>query len=275
MKRNKILLLLIAILIPGVLLSAPGDTLNLVPIEFQGAREGWFEFPEAGENFEKILMDYTLRCPPGKPCGEWDYIVNLFIRNYYVPNYKIGNSAPDTIFYLTSPSWKYTPIVENGKIVGLDSTEKDPVMLYSYDIENPQDPTVATKSTPVWTRYYINYIKEDGTLDSVLSGYDEKIAIQKKQVYFNNDVTIFDQIEIFRYITPYGNGLSLGDGFTWTIDMSDFRPFLTGKVFFRAPATPSWIAPMSQNSYEDLELSFDFIEGTPERDIIKMDKRKN
>lgn len=251
--------------------SENGDTLQLVPIEFQGSREGWFVFPEATLHFEKIIMEYKLRCPPGKPCGEWDYDVNLFLRNYYAPNYSYKGRSLDTTFYMTSPGFTYTPVFEAGKIVSFDSTETPAQWIYLYDYQNEVSPTMLLDSIQVWDRYYTYKLEDGAIVDSVLTDYDEFITLDKRRVYFNDNVTIFDQFEIFRYITPYGNGITLGEGFSWIIDMTDFRPMLSGKAFFYAPATPSWIAPMSQNAYEDLELKFNFIEGIPERNIISLD----
>jgi hypothetical protein len=255
----------------NTLFSATGDTIEVRTIEFQEPRQGWYDFPEEGTSIERIMMNYKLRCPPGKPCGEWDYIVNLFIRNYYAPNYQFNGRSPDTTFYLTSHGWDYIPIYDGENVIGLDSVETEPIWLYTFDI-NSENPTEPTDSIEVWQRYYKDYVIEDGQIvDSTLSDYDEFIALEKKRVYFNDDVTIFDQIEIFRYITPYGNGLDLGPGFNWQIEMTDFRPYLTGKVYFYAPSSPGWQKPMDQNHYEDLELTFDFVEGTPERDILSLE----
>lgn len=248
-----------------------GDTLKLIPIEFQGAREGWFEFPESDLNFEKIIMEYKLRCPPGKPCGEWDYIVNLFLRKYYAPNYSYKGRSPDTTFFMTSAGKKYIPIYDGENVIGFDSTDTENQWVYFYDYKNSENPTRKIDSIKAWDRYY-SYILQDGKIiDSTLSKADEFIALDKSEVFFNDKVTIYEQFEVFRYITPYGNNLDLGTGFSWIIDMSDFRPMFSGKVYFYAPATPSWIAPMSQNAYEDLELTFNFIEGTPERNVLAID----
>lgn len=63
--------------------------------------------------------------------------------------------------------------------------------------------------------------------------------------------------ELARYITPYGNGLSLGDGWTWTFDVSDYRTLLADSVRLQAG-----------NWQELLQMEFWMIKGTPPRDIL-------
>ncbi|MBS1538573.1 MAG: hypothetical protein JST20_12585, partial [Bacteroidetes bacterium] len=155
------------LLIVGVLCSisitkaADGDTIKVRPIEFGGNQVVGFKCPPANIRYQKVLMNFKLRCPPGKPCGEWDYL-------YYV--------------FITKPN----------------STQ----------------------------RY-----------------------------------------EIMRYISPYGNGLNLGSGFTWTMDVTDFSPLLHDSVYINANMHNPWDASVLQ---EDLELTFDFITGTPPRDVISI-----
>ncbi len=69
-----------------------------------------------------------------------------------------------------------------------------------------------------------------------------------------------ERFEIGRYITPYGIGLDLGAGFTWIFDVSDYRPLLTDTVRITAG-----------NWQELLDLKFVMIEGTPPRDVLKVE----
>jgi len=66
-----------------------------------------------------------------------------------------------------------------------------------------------------------------------------------------------DNVEIGRYITPYGIGLDLGpDGFKWIYDVTDYADFLDGQVTLAAG-----------NQQELIDLRFELIEGTPARDL--------
>jgi len=67
------------------------------------------------------------------------------------------------------------------------------------------------------------------------------------------------QYELGRYITPYGINLSLGNGFTWTYDVTDYLPLLHDSVHLNAG-----------NWQELLNLRFAFIKGTPARKPYKV-----
>jgi len=250
------------------LYSAPGDTTKIRAIEFQQRRIGWVNFPNLDfSKVDRILMNYKLRCPPGKPCGEWDYLAYVEVAHFYSVNFRVNKSFPSTYSYMKDTSWAYK--YENGNVV---KTAKTPSTLYLYD--NSENPTVPTDSMMVWPTYYSDY-KFDSNGKATDSTFVEPDAILQREftsrVYFNDENTFQDNIEIFRYITPYGNGLSLGDGVTWVIDVSDFIELLTGKVFIHAQRG-GWGDQYDQNVMEDLELTFDIIEGTPPRNPIKMTK---
>ncbi|MBI5324206.1 MAG: hypothetical protein HZB41_02820 [Ignavibacteriae bacterium] len=72
--------------------------------------------------------------------------------------------------------------------------------------------------------------------------------------------------ELGKFKTPYGFGLNLGDGFTWVYDVSDFRTILydSVRIEYMVPQTGTTL-------YEQLDLKFIMIEGTPPRDIIKIE----
>jgi hypothetical protein len=67
--------------------------------------------------------------------------------------------------------------------------------------------------------------------------------------------------ELMRFITPYGNGLSLGTGFTWTMDVTDFTPLLHDSVH---------IVNGGATQQEEVQITFDIIEGVPPRDVISI-----
>lgn len=86
---------LLFFLISGTLFGelADGDTLVIHPITFDTASpEGWnahykelIEFPDPEEPWRKILLVQTLKCDESTkgdkyPCGEWDYIWNVFVN---------------------------------------------------------------------------------------------------------------------------------------------------------------------------------------------------
>ena len=76
-------------------------------------RRGIYKFPDSSQSFRKILMYYTLKCDPRTTqdkynCGEWDYLTSskVYVHTGVLdsnmktfPLYKVGRSAPDTIYY--------------------------------------------------------------------------------------------------------------------------------------------------------------------------------
>lgn len=247
-------------------LSKDGDTTKVRTIEFTSRRGGWYDFNVDGKKYQRVLMNYKIKCPPGKPCGEWDYLAYVYVNKYYAPNYRLNKKSTDSAMYMLDTSWAYTAVYKDGQYI-IEKTPKQKILLEYYN--DPNNPTKRTDSMWVWPTYFNNY-KVDDTgkmVDSSFVKPDRVIYLSKKQVFYNDDVTIAEPIEIMRYITPYGNGLKLGDGFNFVIDVTDFLPLLQGKVNIFAPCG-GWGDQYSQDIMESLELTFDFIEGTPTRDII-------
>ncbi|MBX3044014.1 MAG: hypothetical protein KIT33_08125 [Candidatus Kapabacteria bacterium] len=263
--KRLILITLIGIFAYSInLFSAPGDKTIVRTIEFQERRAGWYDFPSQDKKYQQILLHYKLRCPPGKQCGEWDYLSYIFLHEWYAPSFRADKKVVETLAYMKDTSWNFSWV--DNQIV---KTPKESILLELYsDTENP---TKLTDSFRVWPTYYDNYSFDNSgkAIDSSLVEPDEVINLTKIRVNYNNDITFSDRWEIFRYITPYGNSLNLGDGVTWTLDVTDFAPLLTGRVYLASP-NGGWGDPYDQNDQEDLELTFEFIEGTPPRDVINL-----
>ncbi len=77
--------------------------------------------------------------------------------------------------------------------------------------------------------------------------------------YFNQPYELVNDVEIARYITPYGISFDLGpNGFAWIYDVTDYQQYLKDTVDLAA-----------HNTQELLDLKFAFIEGIPPRDVHK------
>tara|TARA_R110002050_G_scaffold221441_1_gene357291 strand:- start:82811 stop:86212 length:3402 start_codon:yes stop_codon:yes gene_type:complete len=71
--------------------------------------------------------------------------------------------------------------------------------------------------------------------------------------------------EIMSFVTPYGIGLDLGmAGKTWTFDVTDYTPFLNGSKRIFMNKGGQW--------QEDIDITFLFIVGTPERDVVDVEQ---
>lgn len=114
-----------------------------------------------------------------------------------------------------------------------------------------------------WDYLTYSYLfKKNGQKDSTVASIDTTFDINQTIVSIDTTWNVFwleDRFEIGRYITPYGNGLSLGTGFMWTFDVSDYRPLFEDTARITAG-----------NWQELLDLKFLFIEGTPPREPYKV-----
>ena len=133
----------------------------------------------------------------------------------------------------------------------------DPIALIYFD---PIDPTIAIDTILVWPSDFYTYTyNADGTIaDSTLVTSTSTIYNEDLE-YYGTPYEVINPIELSRFITPYGIGLDLGDGFTWTFDVSDYRSLLHDSVHLSAG-----------NWQELLDMEFWFIEGTPPRDVISV-----
>jgi hypothetical protein len=130
------------------------------------------------------------------------------------------------------------------------------IITFTDSINNPGS---AVDTLLVWPPYYYNYQynTQGQATDSTLS-----VPVETMQLAYYDYYVSFPEVERYelaRYITPYGNGLSLGNGWTWTFDVSDYRTLLTDSVHLAAG-----------NWQELLDMRFLFIEGTPPREVISI-----
>ncbi len=96
--------------------------------------------------------------------------------------------------------------------------------------------------------------KEVGTVEIPV---EDSINIGSLE-YFNKSPMAF---EIMSFVTPYGIGLDFGlEGLTWTFDVTQFGPILKGNKRMYMSRGGQW--------QEDMDIQFEFIEGTPDRDVI-------
>jgi hypothetical protein len=83
--------------------------------------------------------------------------------------------------------------------------------------------------------------------------------INEQITYYNPPYELVKDVEIARYITPYGIQFDLGpNGFSWIYDVTDYQDYLRNTVDLAA-----------HNTQELLDLKFAFIEGIPPRDLHK------
>lgn len=105
-------------------------------------------------------------------------------------------------------------------------------------------------------------LDEEGNIIATLP-YEGQIEslVNDTLEYWGAPFEVVDRYEIGRFITPYGIGLDLDeDGWTWVFDVTDYEPLLHGEVELEAG-----------NWQELLDMKFLFIEGTPPRDVQRVE----
>ncbi len=71
--------------------------------------------------------------------------------------------------------------------------------------------------------------------------------------------------ELVSFVTPYGIGLDFGqEGASWFLDMSDYASILKGDKRLQLTLGGQW--------QEDMDLEFQFMVGTPPRDVIQYEQ---
>ncbi len=144
-------------------------------------------------------------------------------------------------------------------LVVVDTLPKTAVNIVFFDTVHPVQPVDTILK---WPGYYNNYTFDAGghPTDSSLV-LPDSVLYHQDLPYYGAPYEVTVPWEIGRFITPYGNGLSLGDGFTWVYDVTDYAPFLHDSVHLTAG-----------NFQELLNLKFYMIKGTPPRDVKKIEK---
>ncbi|MCB0400535.1 MAG: T9SS type A sorting domain-containing protein [Flavobacteriales bacterium] len=112
--KNAVFALLFSLFTLGIFAQ---DTIEVKTLNFSDItkRRGWYVFPKDTNRYEKILMYYTLKCDAATTqdqyaCGEWDYTTytNLYQHNNVgAPRYLVDGNYPDTINYVTNPTYTY------------------------------------------------------------------------------------------------------------------------------------------------------------------------
>ncbi|NNM16915.1 MAG: hypothetical protein HKO56_09675, partial [Bacteroidia bacterium] len=135
--KNLLTALLIAFLFTNV--SVAQDTTIVQTLTFDSTGRNYvFEFPaDTGQSYERIIMEYRMRCKGGlisttsdrnKGCGEWDYSCNTYITDSAytdsikasAPSHTISGFGGTTYYYTSSPTYSYTQY-----------TQKDMAYLYT------------------------------------------------------------------------------------------------------------------------------------------------
>lgn len=149
-------------------------------------------------------------------------------------------------------------------VIVVDSIPNGQIQLDIYAQDNPGEEPYIDESLLVYPTYYNNYVYDEdlNAIDSSLVTPDAELNLEMIEYNTNEPgVEVLIPWEVGRFITPYGNNLSLGaDGWTWVYDVTDFQHLFQGdSVHIRAG-----------NFQELLDMKVYFVEGTPPRDVLEI-----
>lgn len=149
----------------------------------------------------------------------------------------------------------YTSHLDSTLVIDSVATGMTQVIAFN-DTLQPTTPTDTLYIYPL--TYSYTYDALGVKTDSLLSTPDSTLHLVNT-VYYDAPYQVTNRYEIGRFITPYGNGLNLGNGFTWWYDVSDYRTILHDSLRI-----------VSGNWQELHDLQFLFIKGTPPRTPVSI-----
>jgi hypothetical protein len=250
----------------------PGDTTtvrthNASHWNWYGSIDTWTQFPDTSYHYRKIILKYKLGCPSAG-CSDWDYTTQIFIRrhtgNYdssisYAPYFTVNGNPNDSVLFNISPTYVY--------YYDTATTNTDSALAATNQIiifGDSLNPTTATDTLFVYPGNYYNYIYD--TTGLII----DSVWVNADSIWYNGQYTVYtpfeiiENIEIARYITPYGGNLNGAWNNTWEFDVTDYALLLHDSVDIRAFYS-GWSDGFT------VTLDFVMIEGTPPRTSKRVD----
>jgi len=194
------------------------------------------------------------------------YAKDLGSNNHTLMPSALGMFKPNTSLFVGSQGLNLRPVVE----IGQGSLSANFNTLYIPKLKL-KEPIVIFEQAPLHRHFELvqTYI---GVPEGSTNTYDlngqmvGSTPIVTTQTFQNQAITVYNppyeiihDVEIARYITPYGIQFDLGpNGFTWIYDVTDYQQYLHGLVDLAA-----------HNTQELIDLKFAFIKGIPPRDVVK------
>ena len=233
-----------------------------------GNYDAWGELPDATKDYRKVYLDYTMGCATGG-CSDWDYTSQIFVRHRTgeidstlntTPTFTVNGDTQDTIYFSYNPVYIYSWDSINNI---LDSITSDTLEIIQFN--DPNNPTTAT-GTLIAFESNINIFKFNSTgviFDTIYFSADTSWLVNYYN-WYSSPYDVIENYELARVITPYGSGLANNWEFTTKFDITDFIQILRDSVEIRCHYS-GWSSGFSAT------LDFEFIEGTPARDVVKVE----
>jgi hypothetical protein len=159
-----------------------------------------------------------------------------------------GDTTMVQTFTFGSPQDSFFKFPDNSK------PYRKVLMYYTLKCNPKQSPACGEWDYLTYTYLYRHTGKYDRVVNSIDTTFDSAHNVLHIDTTWGSKERL-ERFELGRFITPYGVNLSLGNGFTWVYDVSDYISMLHGDSVHLSAG----------NWQELLDLKFAFIEGTPER----------
>lgn len=266
---KKIYLLFLSLGITSTIFAGDTTTVRIhdhTDMTWYGNYDEWGELPDATKDYRKVYLHYTMGCATGG-CSDWDYTSQIIVRHrtgaidsnlQSSPMFTVNGIVLDSVLFSDTAYLHFWDTISNS----LDSNLSTLLEIIEFnDATNPTNPTDTV------------YAYESGfynmEFDSLGNIIDSFYVSPSNTVWINyhNWFQVFDVIENYelaRVITPYGSMLANNWEFTTTFDVTDFIQVLRDSVEIRCHYS-GWSSGFSAT------LDFEFIEGKPSRDVIKVE----
>ena len=230
-----------------------------------GNYDEWGVLPDVSLDYRKIYLHYTMGCATGG-CSDWDYTTQIFVRHrtgkidstlQSSPLFTVNGNVLDSVMYSDSVYVFWNPYTNS-----LDTSLSN--LLEIIQFNDSLNPTIATDTIYKFEAGFYNMMFDSlGNIIDSLYIYPNNTMLNSSY-YWHEVFDVIENYELARVITPYGSMLSNNWNFTSIFDITDFAPILKDSVEIRCHYS-GWSSGFSAT------LDFEFIEGTPARDVIKID----
>ncbi len=266
---KNIYLLFLSVTISSTIFAGDTTTVRIhdhTDMTWYGNYDEWGELPDATNDYRKVYLHYTMGCATGG-CSDWDYTSQIIVRHrtgaidstlQNSPMFTVNGIVLDSVLFSDTAYVHFWNTTSNA----LDSNLTTLLEIIEYnDATNPTNPTD--------TLYGFEsgfYNMEFDSLGNIIDSF-YVVPSYTFLINYHNWYQVFDVIENYelaRVITPYGSMLANNWEFTTTFDVTDFIQILRDSVEIRCHYS-GWSSGFSAT------LDFEFIEGTPPRDVVKVE----
>ncbi|MEL6865801.1 MAG: LamG-like jellyroll fold domain-containing protein, partial [Bacteroidota bacterium] len=234
-------------------------------LEEETIRE-WMRRPmsEQHPNYDNLLIYYDMNEGAGQLLNNLpDPSYNSVLTG--VADWKLFRGNELFKDFVPSPLRLNLQLLTEGENITFDYVSvidsiSNPASAVNYFAVEGTDMLLLTNTEYLWPATPSYLISEAGdTLTEYPIQAEGSIDIGELVYYNKRDA----KYEILSLVTPYGNGLDLGQaGKTFWFDVTDYAPILKGEKYLSIEMGGQW--------QEELDIRFYFVEGTPPRDVINI-----